>query len=64
MNYVYVVMTSHLIAMTYGILITDHFSENVMTTSVSTSHPRVTVCIRLYFIVCVCVCARARARAC
>jgi len=54
-------MTSHLIAMTLGILITDQFSEvailkNVMTISVFTSHSRVTVCIRLYFIVCVCVC--------
>jgi len=57
-------MTSRLIAMTLGMLITDHFSEvafsqNVMTTTVFTSHSRVTVCIRLYFIVCVCPSKRA-----
>jgi hypothetical protein len=58
------VMASHLIAVTYGIFITEHFSEVaiskiVMTTSFSTSHSRVTVCFRLYFIVCVCVSHKA-----
>jgi hypothetical protein len=59
-----IVMTTHLIAMTYGILITDHFSEvaiskNVMTISVSTSHPLVTVCFTSCVYVCVWLSKRA-----